>query len=150
MVIDPATFAGELRNVDAARIRGVEAGYVYAGDAWQVRAQLSLQDPENRTTDAQLFRRTKESLTLGVTRDFGRLSFGADLLYAGPRKDFGFPTPVELDAYTLVNLTAGWRLSRSVEVLARIENLLDEQYELASTYNTPDRSVFLAVRYHNR
>ena len=149
VVVDPETFAGELRNVDQARIRGIEAGYVYAADAWQLRAQLSLQDPENRTTGAQLFRRTRESLTIGATRDFGRLSFGADLLYAGPREDFGFPEPAQLDAYTLVNLSARWRLSRSISVLARVENVLDEQYELASTYNTPDRSVFVAVRYHH-
>jgi outer membrane cobalamin receptor len=29
----------------------------------------------------------------------------------------------------------------------RLENAFDEQYQLASTYNTLDRSVFLALRY---
>jgi hypothetical protein len=31
--------------------------------------------------------------------------------------------------------------------MGRIENLFDEQYELADTFNTPDRGVYVSVRY---
>jgi hypothetical protein len=38
-------------------------------------------------------------------------------------------------------------VSRTVALTGRIENLLDEQYELAHTFNTPDRGVYLSVSY---
>ena len=150
VVVDPATFDGRLENVESARIRGVEAGYAYTGADWQLRAQISVQDPENRSTGARLLRRTRESVTVGATRSFGPVAVGLDVLYAGAREDFGFPEPTRLSAYTLANLTASYQLSRSFSVLARVENLLDEDYELASTYNTPDRSVFFAVSYQSQ
>jgi vitamin B12 transporter len=68
-----------------------------------------------------------------------------DVLAAGDRLDFGFPSPVTLPSYVVASLSTrlalpgGWRLT------ARVENLFDEQYELASGYNTPDRSAFLTL-----
>ena len=47
----------------------------------------------------------------------------------------------------LANLTAQWQATPSIALVARVENLLDEDYELASTYNTPDRGVYFTVRY---
>jgi len=35
-------------------------------------------------------------------------------------------------------------------VAARLENALNEQYELADTYNTPDRSLYVTVSYSVR
>ena len=72
---------------------------------------------------------------------------GIDVLAAGERKDFGWPEPVTLDSYVLANLTARWQVNRSLALVGRVENLLDEQYELAHTFNTPDRGVYLSVRY---
>ncbi len=69
------------------------------------------------------------------------------MLAAGERRDFGFPQPVTLDSYVLANLTARWQVSRTVALTGRVENLLDEQYELAHTFNTPDRGVYVSVSY---
>jgi vitamin B12 transporter len=147
VVTDPVTFDGELRNVDSARIRGLEAGYEYLGEAWRLRAQMSLQRPENRSTGEDLLRRARESFTIGATRAFGPVEVGLDLLYAGPRKDIGFPDPVDMSSYVLANLAVRAQLTRMLSLIANVENLLDEDYELASSYNTPDRSVFFALRY---
>ena len=68
------------------------------------------------------------------------------MLATGDRKDFGFP-PVTLDGYVLANLTATWQVTPSLSFIGRIENLLDEQYELADTFNTPDRGVYVSLRY---
>jgi outer membrane receptor protein involved in Fe transport len=82
-----------------------------------------------------------------VQRAFGRFDLGLDVLAAGERKDFGWPKPVTLDSYVLANLTARWQLTPAVALVGRVENLLDEQYELAHTFNTPDRGVYVALRY---
>jgi vitamin B12 transporter len=140
-------FFGENRNVDVARTRGIEAGYDYSGDHWSLHAEAAWQDPENRQTGDPLLRRARHNYTLSTFRQFGRFELGADLLAAGERKDFGFPEPVTLDSYVLVNLTAGWRLTAAWSLRGRIENLFDEDYELADGYNTAGFGVFVSVRY---
>jgi vitamin B12 transporter len=140
-------FVGENRNVDEARIEGVEAAYEYRGGPWSARIEAIHQDPRNLTTDEQLYRRARNSLTVSAQRAFGPVSLGLDVLATGDRKDFGFPEPVILDGYVLANLNATWQMSRAIAVTARLENLLDEQYELADNYNTPDRGLYVTLRY---
>jgi len=140
-------FEGVNRNVEEARIEGIEATYEYDAAPWHARVEAIHQDPRNLTTDEVLLRRARDSLTVSVQRAFGRFDFGLDVLAAGERKDFGWPKPVTLDGYVLANLTARWQLTPAVSLVGRIENLLDEQYELAHTFNTPDRGVYVALRY---
>ena len=141
------TFEGENRNVAESRTRGVEVAWRYAGDPWQAHVEAIYQDPRNLEDDSVLLRRAQQSVTAGVTRTFGPVQLGLDVLATGNRKDFGLPKPVTLDGYVLANLTAQWQATPSLALVARVENLLDEEYELASTYNTPDRGIYVTVRY---
>jgi len=140
-------FDGVNRNVEEARIEGVEAAYEYDAAPWHARVEAIHQDPRNLNTDEVLLRRARDSLTVSVQRAFGRFDLGLDVLAAGERKDFGFPRPVTLDGYVLANLTARWRVTPALSLVGRVENLLDEQYELAHTFNTPDRGVYVSLRY---
>jgi vitamin B12 transporter len=151
VVTDPSTFDGENRNVAEARIEGVEAAWHYDGERWGARAAATLQDPRDRTTDARLLRRASENYTAAIARRFGDgHEIALDLLYAGERRDFGFPSPVVLPAYWLANLSAKVAFSERFTLVARMENLFDEDYELASGFNTMGRSVFGALRYEFR
>ncbi len=140
-------FLGENRNLAEARIRGIEAAYEYRQPGWRLGVEAVLQDPENLETGEDLFRRARESLTLTAVRSLGPVELGLDLLATGSRKDFGFPQAVELDSYVLANLNATWHIGPRLELSGRIENLLDEDYELAHTYNTPGRGLYLSLRY---
>jgi vitamin B12 transporter len=140
-------FSGENRNVDEARIEGVEASYEYDAAPWRARLEAIHQNPRNLTTGEPLLRRARDSVTLSVERAVGPVALGVDLLAAGERKDVGFPEPVTLDPYVLANLTARWQVTPAWALLARVENLLDEQYELARGFNTPDRGVYVSLRY---
>jgi outer membrane cobalamin receptor len=73
-----------------------------------------------------------------------------DVLYAGERRDFGFPSPIVLPAYWLANLQAKIALGERFTLVARAENLFDENYELASGFNTMGQSFFGALRYEFR
>lgn len=150
VVTDFATFEGENRNVERARIDGVEASWRYEGEAWATRLGATLQDPRDLTNDARLLRHARENLTLAVSRRVRGHEFAFDLLYAGDRRDFGFPEPLTLPAYWLANLSARVAVTPRWTLLARMENLLDEDYELASGFNTMGRSLFMAVRHEFR
>ncbi|MGH8315637.1 MAG: TonB-dependent receptor plug domain-containing protein, partial [Steroidobacterales bacterium] len=147
VVTDPVTFDGQNENVERARIDGVEASWRLSGASWRLQVAASLQDPRNLTEDSRLLRRTRESYTFSFVKSFNRFQLGTDVLYAGERKDFGFPSAVTLGGYTLVNLTGRVQVTPSFDLDARLENAFDKRYELASGYNTPRRSFFVGARY---
>ena len=103
-------------------------------------------------TDERLLRRAEENFTLGVSRRSGAHEIAVDLLYAGDRKDFGDfgSPPVTMPAYWLANLSATVAVNERWTLLARMENLLDEDYELARGFNTMGRSLFVAARHDFR
>lgn len=146
----PETYEGENRNVERARIDGLEAAWNYDDGRWHARAGLTLQDPRDLSNDTRLLRRARENYTLAVARRIGPHELAVDLLVAGDRLDFGFPEAVRMPGYTLANVSASFALTQSMTVTARIENLLDEDYELARGYNTMGRSLFVAARYDFR
>lgn len=150
VVTDYETYAGENRNVDRARIEGVEAQWRYTGELWSARLGATWQDPRDLATDTRLLRRARENFTAGLSRDLGPHQLALDLLYAGARHDWGFPAPERLAPYWLANLSARVAVREHWTLLARMENLLDEDYELARGYNTMGRSLFVAVRHDFR
>ena len=76
--------------------------------------------------------------TLARTWDLGFTAFG------GPP---AYPTLlVALRSYTLVNLSLRYRLSREIELFARGENLLDEDYQEVFAYRAAGRAFFGGVR----
>ena len=48
-------------------------------------------------------------------------------------------------AYSVLNLMARYQLSKNLWLAARLDNALDEDYRLASGYNTAGRGIFLSA-----
>jgi vitamin B12 transporter len=146
VITDPVNFDGQNQNIDRVRIRGAEFGYEYANAGWHARAELTLQDPRDQTTNDRLLRRSRESLVIALDRDVGPLDLGVDVAAYGNRKDFGFPT-VTLDSYALVNATLRWRATDALTLQGRLENAFDEDYTQAAGYRTRGRAYTIGVRY---
>ncbi len=51
-----------------------------------------------------------------------------------------------VDPYYLVNVDASYRLTQSVALFARVENLLNQRYEDVSGFLRPGLGVFAGVR----
>ena len=73
-----------------------------------------------------------------------RTSLGGVLLAVGDRTDTR-AGDVVLPSYLLVNLTGRRRLRDGVNVIGRVENLLDERYELATGFASPRACAFAGV-----
>ena len=134
----------ELRNIGRAEIRGVQLAYEYSGDSFRLRTILVRQQADNATDGVRLLRRAEESLTVSLTRNIGRHRIGMSVLASGDREDFG---GVVLDSYVLANLTGQIALGNKWRLNARIENLLDEEYETAAGFPMQARSGFLELKY---
>jgi vitamin B12 transporter len=55
--------------------------------------------------------------------------------------------PVNLKAYTLVNLGGSYKLQPGVEMFGRVENLLNQKYQEIYGYNTPGATAFAGMRF---
>jgi vitamin B12 transporter len=151
IVTDPATFVSTTENLNQARIRGVE--FVYRGQiaGWQTRAQATLQDPRDETTDFQLRRRAKQYGSLLVKRGTGRWDFGAEVTGSSVRFDSTTEAPnTRMHGYGLLNLTARYAVTQEWSVNARWNNVFDRQYELVQFFNTPRNNVFAWLAYQSK
>ena len=132
-------------NVDRAAIDGVELTHAWRSGAWVLTDNVTVQNPRDAGTGAQLLRRPKHKLSSLLERGFGeRFSAGVEFLADGPRQDVGSMT---LPGYALLNLRADYRLNAAWRVGARLENVFDRDYELAHGYNTPGRSAYLSMTW---
>ncbi len=136
-------FVYQAQNIDRARIRGASLSGQWLGQGWQLRGHYDIQDPRDLADGSQLLRRARRNAGFVATWTQGRGFALAGLQLAGPRPDFGGG---QLGGYTLLSVGAGWRFATRTELQLRLDNALDRRYELAGGYNTPGRSVTLAIR----
>ncbi len=130
-------------NIAHAAIDGIELTNAWHDADWSLTNTLTLQNPRDVDAHTQLLRRPKQKLNSVLERRFGqRLSAGAEVLYAGRRADYG---NVELGAYTLLNLRAGYKLNDAWKLAVRFENVTNRDYALVQGYNTPGRSGYIEV-----
>jgi vitamin B12 transporter len=91
------------------------------------------------------------NLNWGFLNNRANLNLNVD--YNGEQDDFYFPPVppyqerVELDDFTLVTVAASYQLSKKLQLFARVENALDEDYEEVFGYVAPGRSAYAGVRY---
>jgi vitamin B12 transporter len=133
-----------LKNIAQAEIRGAQIGYEYRGDRFVIHAEVIKQKAEDATTGDRLLRRAEETASLSYTQDIGTHRIGLSLLASGDRVDFG---GVRLAGYVLADLSAQFSVGDAWAIHARIENLLDTEYETAATFRMQERSGFVELKY---
>jgi len=137
-------------NIGRATLRGVEFGAELTQGAWRVSTNLGLHKAVNEITDRDLLRRPRKKLSLAVDHETAGVgSVGAELIAVSSHADIdnvSFAT-IDVAGYVVVNLRARLMLSPGLSLEARIDNFLDEDYEVASGYNTPGLSPYLGLRY---
>jgi vitamin B12 transporter len=147
IVVDPITFSTVI-NLDRARIRGVELSYQGRIGDWQLHALAAFQDPENEETGNLLPRRAREFGSLELSREWGNLNAALQLVGSGERFDSSTENPAtRIAGYALINLRAGYALSRELSLNARWSNVLNKDYELLQHFNTASGNLFFFVQY---
>lgn len=140
-----------VRNIDQARIRGFEGTLGTQIKGWQLNGNLTLLDPENRSSGPNrgniLARRAEQSFRLDANRQFGQhYMLGAMLLVEGERYD-DLANTRKLDSYVKFDLRAEYIFNKHWRLQGRIENLFNERYETAAFFNQPGRNFIAMVRY---
>ena len=139
-------------NIEEAESWGIEA-FLEVGP-WRGlsgRITYTYTDTEDDQGERLLRRplnKVGASLSYRFLQERGRV--GIHLLWVDEREDMDWSAwparRVELDDYTLVDLSGSFKVHRNLEVFARVENLLDEDYEEAYGYGTPGFSAYGGVK----
>ena len=115
-----------------------------------VKISLTAQDPRNVTVaNTRLARRSRTFGAIDLMVNEGQLSYGGRLYSTGSRKDSDF-NAVVLAPYTTLDLFGRFRLAPEWYLGARLENAGNATYQLANTYATPRRGLFLSLQYQPR
>jgi vitamin B12 transporter len=126
-------------NVGRAESRGVETEVGVDTRAVSARLQTTWLDTEDLDTGLRLLRRPEWRSSVVLTwRPAPDWTVNAVARRVGERLDLG---PVTLDPYTTVDLAGSWSVREGIEPYARVENLLDEEYEEAAGFPAPDRRL---------
>ncbi len=133
-------------NINQARNDGAELSLQRKWGDTRLTAGLTAQNPIDQLANKRLDRRAQTLANVGVEHDIGSWGLGAKLRYVGERPDGG----KTLDAYSVVDLTAAYKLSPEVKLLGRIDNLLDAKYESVFGYNQPALGVFVGLTWQPR
>ena len=148
------TVAGFATNVGNARIEGLETNYTGQLAGFDLRANVTWQDPvtipDNTVTGAQLRRRARTFGNIGVYRSIGQWRIGADLYSTSNRLDTNITsttTRVDLASYNLLTLTARYNFTKEAYIAAKIDNAGNANYQTAHGFNSPPRGFFLTFGY---
>lgn len=128
--------------------QGVELSSSFAvSDSLQVNAAFTYTDSEDPAgVEEQL--RAKHIGSINVAWQVkSDTKVNINVQHNGSQTDYGFPNPVMLDAYTLVNLNANYSASDKMDVYLSLNNLFDEDYQQVNGYETLGFGANIGLRY---
>ena len=138
-------------NLDRAKIKGFElAGSVKLNDQWALSGSYTYLNAKQRSEGGvyeQMLRRPKHQITANVTyQPIQNLTLNASAIYYSQREDAVFGKPnVKLDAFTLFDIAGSYKINKTFEVDAKIQNLFNKDYEFARGYREKGRTAYLGV-----
>jgi vitamin B12 transporter len=156
---DPATFLFTAENLDGeSKRRGVEVtAQARVTEGLRVSGSytyLDATEPDSSTGDeTREIRRPRHVASLNGDWRFlaNRADVNLNLAYVGDRTDVFFEPVafekeiVNLDSYYLASVAVSYRATEQVRVYARVENLLDDNYEDVYGYSTPGRGAYAGI-----
>jgi vitamin B12 transporter len=136
------------QNVNKAQIDGIEAEIGTQWLGWNSKLSMNLLSPKNRETNMRLPRRAGKTLSYDLSRSFGQFDLGANVLAQAERFDDEL-NKTKVDGYVTVDLRTAYHLNKNWMLSAKLNNLLDKNYQTVNTYNNAGRNFFFSIHYTN-
>jgi vitamin B12 transporter len=148
IVYDASLFRAN--NIAKAEIKGFEAMINTQLNGWDLSADLTLLDTENKTTGGnhgnKLARRPDRSLRLNIDKDFGKFTMGSSIIGESSRFDNASNT-LKIGGYGTVDLRASYQITKNLSLQAKVGNVFDKHYETAAYYPQDGRNYMLTLSY---
>ena len=146
--MDPITFNFNAENIGKAQIQGIETEIGTQWLGWMGKLTMNLLDPKNVETNGRLPRRAQEMLSFDLSRTFGSFEVGTYVLAQGDRFD-NTQNTIKVAGFVTVDLRSAYHLNKNWMLSAKLNNLLDKNYQTVDTYNMAGRNFFVSVHYNN-
>ena len=146
--MDPLTYNFSAENIGMAQIEGLETEMGTQLMGWNGKLTMNLLNPVNVETNGRLPRRAKEMLAFDLSRSIGAFDLGANVLAQSNRFD-NTQNTIKVAGYTTLDLRSAYHLNKNWMFSAKLNNLLDKNYQTVDTYNMPGRNFFLSIHYNN-
>lgn len=136
------------QNVDKAQIEGIEAEIGTEIYGFRPKLTMNLLNPENKQTGNRLVSRADKTLAFDLSKSFADIDVGAAVIAQGNRfADVTNKTSV--DGFVTVDLRSAYHFNKNWMLSAKLNNLLDKNYQTVNTYNAADRNFFVSIHYNN-
>jgi len=145
---DLAGFSGYLQDTGSSTSEGVELiGEFALSEQLLFSANLTFNDTE-RPNGLQRLRRPEKLANLGINYRSANQKLSLNAFYRVSRNaiDEVFGSPVDLDDFEVLDITASFKVSDEIEVYARLENAFDENYQEVGDFVSPDRASYVGIR----
>jgi vitamin B12 transporter len=146
---NPATFQS-VQVIGESLSRGAELGLnVSATDTLGLRfsaAYTNSQKPDASGSGDRVREVRVPRVQAGVSANWRPrtdLSLGASIHHVHDTVDVN---NVVLDDYTLVGLTGRWQWCENTDLLLRVENAADDDYQTVNAYGTPGRAAYIGIK----
>ncbi len=149
---DLVAYSGYLQYAGNSTSRGVElSGDMPLSPRWNLLANYTWNETE-QPNGLRRPRRPEHQFNVGAswTAVQDRLTLNAFYRAARDAIDETFAGVVALDDFGVLDVSADFRLAERLQLYGRVENLLDEQYEELTGYNSADRAVYVGLRFSYR
>lgn len=131
-------------NVAAAKLKGAEGVVGVDLDAWKAELSYSYVDPKDADADEVLQNRAKNKVVMYVEYALQDWRFGSTVKYQDERY---IDSENRLAPYTIVNVFASWQLNDQLELGAKVNNALEESYQLNDDYNQDGLNGSVRAKY---
>lgn len=152
--IDNLILGWSPRNVAKAQIQGIEAQIGTEIYGFKPKLTLNLLNPEDKATGERLLKRTDKSLSFDISRSIFDFDLTAAVIAQGDREEIAFMPDfsqkmVNVGGFVTVDLRSAYHINENWIISAKLNNLLDKNYQTVNTYNTADRNFFVSIHYNN-
>jgi vitamin B12 transporter len=156
-VFDSNTFAFTAENIDGeSKRQGFEAEIDWnISDQFSLRGSYTYTDStaeDSTGKDIDEIRRPRHVAALVGNYALQKTNINMSISYNGEQDDTFFPPfplpqeQVTLDSFVLVNVAINHQLTEKIALTARIDNLLDEDYEEVFGFTPPGIGAYAGVR----
>ncbi|MGR8929113.1 MAG: TonB-dependent receptor domain-containing protein [Gammaproteobacteria bacterium] len=147
---DRNTFVSVPMQTDKAQIDGIEAEVSRDIFGWHNKLGFQFLRPIDRQNHLRLPRRADTILTYDLSRSYGAVDLGANVLARGNSFEQDWlGSRTQVPGFATVDLRAAYRIDKHWMLSAKLNNLLDKQYQTVDTYNMAGRNFFFSIHYNN-
>jgi vitamin B12 transporter len=141
-----ASTFGCYTNVNRATLQGATLSASQRLGDVTLRASLDVQDPKDADTGNLLARRSKRHGTLGADWRIAGWTLGAEVQSSSKRYDDSANT-IKLGGYTVLNLSASTQITRDLNLVARVDNVGNKDYQFARLYANAGRTAYVGLKW---